>query len=156
MHLRARRAMRAYEQDRPRRPRSGEPDAQRVLEQFLTCLSAGDVAGVQALLAPDVQALTDAAGEFHANVRPILGRDNVMAGLFGLAKRSSPLRRMEWKTVNGLPAVLVEREPMAGFASRFLMTADFDAEGRIRRLYSVLASGKLAGLFFRAIKEHGT
>ena len=145
-HLRARRAMRTYENERSKGRIGSKGEARRVLEHFLSCLSSGDVAGVEALLAVEVRALSDAGGEFHANVRPVTGRANVAAALLGLARKSAPVMRQEWTTVNGQSAVLVERQTRPGFAARFLMTVDLDAEGRIRCLYAVLASAKLLAI----------
>jgi len=39
-----------------------------------------------------------------------------------------------------------EREPRAGFAPKWVVRAELGDDGRIVRLYTVLASGKLSGV----------
>jgi hypothetical protein len=62
----------------------------------------------------------------------------------GLAQKGSPVERMIVRLVNGVPALVCERSGQAREASRFVLTCDLDAQGRITRLYSVLATRKLA------------
>ena len=145
-HLRARRAMATYEalpaDDGPAR----RAVKLKALESFLACVASGDVAGVESLLAADVRALTDGGGEFHANVRPVVGPANVAALFVALAERSEPASRIEGTVLNGQPAVLVDRPARPGFASRFVITADTDGQGRLTRIYAVLASRKLTAV----------
>jgi hypothetical protein len=66
--------MSGYDSERGRPLRDRQATARAALEQFLACVSRGDVAGVESLLAADARALSDGGGEFHANVKPVLGR----------------------------------------------------------------------------------
>jgi hypothetical protein len=49
----------------------------------------------------------------------------------------------ELRVLNGLPALVVERLPTPGFASRFTLQAEMDDEDRLSQIYTVLASHKL-------------
>jgi RNA polymerase sigma-70 factor (ECF subfamily) len=143
-HLRARRAMAAYEASRrpPTLERQGRTRA--ALERFLDCVATGDVAGVEAMLADDVRAVSDAGGEFHSNRVPVSGRKKVAALFLGVAKKMGPLVRSEIRTLNGLPAFVGGTARRAGYAPTWVVQAEVDEEGRILRLYTVLASAKLA------------
>jgi RNA polymerase sigma factor (sigma-70 family) len=145
-HLRARRAMAAYEA--ARRPSTPERRARTraALERFLGCVAAGDVAGVEAMLADDVRAISDAGGEFHSNRVPVIGRKKVAALFLGVARGVGRLVRAEVRTLNGVAAFVGEREPRAGYAPKWVVQAELDDHGRIVRLYTVLASGKLGGV----------
>ena len=145
-HLRARRALAAY--DARRRPLTAEIQRRETaaLRQFLACVTAGDVAGVEAMLAAEARAVSDSAGEFHSNRVPVVGRRQVAALLVGVVKGIGPLRRAELRLLNGHPAVIAEREPKAGFGPRWVTQVDFDDRGRITNVYTVLATRKLSAI----------
>jgi RNA polymerase sigma-70 factor, ECF subfamily len=145
-HLRARRALAAY--DARRRPLTAEVQRRETvaLRQFLACVTAGDVAGVEAMLAAEARAVSDSAGEFHSNRVPVVGRRQVAALLVGVVKGTGRLRRAELRLLNGHPAVIVEREPKAGFGPRWVTQVDFDEGGRITNVYTVLATRKLSAI----------
>jgi hypothetical protein len=55
--------------------------------------------------------------------------------------------RITLQNLNGLPALVVETGlARAGFATRFTMHFELDREGRLRRLFTVLAPRKLSCL----------
>jgi RNA polymerase sigma factor (sigma-70 family) len=147
-HLRARRAMAAHDVSPAIGSRTPLADSSHALEQLLACVAAGDVAGVESLLAADVHALTDGGGEFRANVQPVAGAARVAALLVALAKRSAPPSRVTWAIFNGQAAAIVERPATPGFAPRVVVTADVNAAGRITRIYTVLASRKLTAVSY--------
>jgi RNA polymerase sigma factor (sigma-70 family) len=147
-HGRARRAMEAYDIDR----RPSTPDlrarTQETLSRFLACLARGDAAGIEALLAPAARAFTDGGGEFPAALRPIVGRDKVARLYLGGSRRFGADVDVRFRVLNGLPAVIVERADLPpGWAPRAVVQCELDAEGRIGRLYTVVATRKLVGLF---------
>ncbi len=146
-HLRARRAMAAYER-RPRLPIAVRPQqTQQALERFLGCLATGDVAGLESMLAKDVRMLSDGGGEFVAARRPVLGRDKVRRFLFGLAQKAGAAVRVDLRALNGVPAVVVDNPAApAQWARRTVLLLDLDAEGRIGTVYGVLATRKLTAL----------
>ncbi len=145
-HVRARRAMSAHDAERGSLTPTPTDAAKTALERFLTCISQGDVAAVESLLSADARALTDGGGEFHANIQPVVGRARVAALFVGLARHSEPPTRIEAHVFNGQPGFLIERLPRPGFASKFVITADVDAEGCVARIYTVLASRKLKAI----------
>jgi RNA polymerase sigma-70 factor (ECF subfamily) len=145
-HLRARRALAGYEARR--RPITAE--RQRVeraaLEKFLACVTKGDIAGVEAMLARDARALSDSAGEFHSNRVPVIGRVKVAALLVGVVKGLGRLRRVEVRILNGQAAVTAQREPKPGFGPRWVTQFEFDDHGQITGVYTVLATRKLTAI----------
>src|SRR5260221_1301313 len=145
-HLRARRALAGYEARR--RPLTVE--RQRLeregLQKFLACVSAGDVAGVEAMLARDARAVSDSAGEVHSNRGPVLGRGKVAALLVGVLKGLGRLRRAEVRVLSGQAAFIAEREPKPGFGPRWVTQLELDDRGQITRVYTVLATRKLTAI----------
>ena len=146
LHLRARRAMSAYDAERTSSTHKRHEAAKTALERFMTCVAEGDVAGFERLLAADARTLTDGGGEFHAGTGPVTGRKNVALLFVGLSKKSTAAVRMDLQTLNGQPAFIIQRLPREGFASKFVLTGDVDANGRLTRIYVVLASRKLTSV----------
>jgi RNA polymerase sigma factor (sigma-70 family) len=148
-HHRARRAMREYDRARCIPTRALQERTRAVLERFVAGLATGDRAAVEALLAEDVRAVSDGAGEVHAARVPIVGRARVARFYANLAARRGPLARLELRLLNGLPALVAELPPgPPGEARRFVLRCDLDAAGRIARLHTILAARKLAGVPF--------
>lgn len=151
-HLRARRAMESY--DRSRHPSVAEAreQARAALARFTEALVTGDLAAMETLLAADCRAASDGGGEFYAALNPILGRASVARFYQGIFAKFGGVPAVRVVEVGGMPALLVElpaRETggyaidASRLARRFVLQADVDREGRITRLYSVLASRKL-------------
>lgn len=171
-HLRARRAMLDYEAGRPGGPcdadrgPTGIGDVARpramaevrektwkALGHFTEALAGGDLSRMESLLAADCRATSDGGGEFYAALNPVLGARDVARFVVGIFTKYGGTPSVRPVTVGGLPALLVEmddreataraRVDLSRVARRFLMQVDVDAEGRITRLYSVLATRKL-------------
>lgn len=144
---RARRQMAGYDAERARRPDDPSEVTGRALAALFERLTAGDAAGVAALLADDVVALSDGGGEFHAARVPVVGRDRVARFLLGLLKLRGMPTRWHVAEVNGRPAVVAEFDHgREREAPRSVMAIDVDADGRVRRFYSVLARRKLTAV----------
>lgn len=149
-HHRARRAMDAYDRARVVPTASLQERTRQALTSFLGCLARNDVAGIEALLAHDARQLSDGGGEFHAARVPIVGRAK-LALFYGTAIRQAAKAerqvQFEIRSLNGLPALYV-LNPGAGpgYAPRLVLSFELDADGYIRRIYSVLASRKLTAL----------
>jgi RNA polymerase sigma-70 factor (ECF subfamily) len=144
-HLRARRAMRNY--DRNRLGRSSTAREKEALERFLDCLARGDSAGLEGLLAADVVGMGDGGGVYAASPRPLVGREAVMRLYLGTSRRLSAAVRVDFATLNHRPALVVDTPGApAGRAPRSVLLVHVDADGRIARLYSVLAPAKLEAL----------
>jgi RNA polymerase sigma-70 factor (ECF subfamily) len=144
-HLRARRVMESYD---ARRVRPRGPDAARsgrALEQLLACLATRDATALAALLAGDVRSTADAGGEFAAARREQVGAEAVARLYLGLQTRTGRVVRMTWHLLNGQPAVELQFEGgPSGWAPRVVLQCETDESGRITRLYSMMATCKLA------------
>jgi RNA polymerase sigma-70 factor (ECF subfamily) len=146
-HGRARRAMRAYDRERMALTRELRERTGAVLSRFLEALASRDRTAVEALLAADVRMLSDGAGEVHAARVPIVGRERVTRFWMKVGTLGTGGMRLGLRTMNGLPAVVVERDGARGREPRRVVVAcTLDAAGRIRRVYSVLASRKLSAV----------
>lgn len=144
---RARRSLAGYDAHRRANDleerRAGDADA---LGRLFAALVAGDTLAVEELLASDVEAHSDGGGELPAAKIILRGREQVgrvYANLVRLVTASSttPL------VVNGMAGALVEigEARWTVRAPRVVFAVETDDDGRIRRLYSVLASRKLIG-----------
>lgn len=148
---RARRAMAAYEAAR-RVPTAEQRERTReALGRFLAKLAARDVAGLEAMLAEDGVLVSDGGGEFAAAIVPIVGRARVADLLSKLVRDAEVAVRVV--DLNGLPAVTLEYGEARGhyahprYARRISLSIDLDSDGRVRRIWSVLATRKLVGVF---------
>jgi len=147
LHHRARSALLDY--DRQRAPAADRANlARQALARLMMAVTAGDVAGVEALLTADAQLLNDAGGEFVAALRPIRGKPKVARGMVALA-RKSPRAAAEVRWVNGFPSLVVtDPAPAPRHAGSFVLGIDVDASGSIRAVYAVLARAKLRRVRF--------
>jgi RNA polymerase sigma-70 factor (ECF subfamily) len=149
-HHRARRAMAGYDRDRcvPTRDRTAR--TQEALERFMMALSSNDTAAMESLLAEGVRHLSD-GGEYAAAHRPVVGRDRVLRLFFGLNRRVGRRTTFSIRTLNGLPALLIDfdiHQPRQ--APRGVVRVDVDEDGRITAVHAVLASRKLTAVRFDA------
>jgi RNA polymerase sigma-70 factor (ECF subfamily) len=93
-------AHRAREHVRARRPRytPAGPQHAEATERFLTACSTGDLAGVLAALAPEVELVTDGGGVVRAARRIIRGADKVSRALIAFVGDST-MAPLEWVPV---------------------------------------------------------
>lgn len=146
VHHRARQALEPYDATRASTRPTGEV-AERTaaaLRRFVTALASGDEAVLASVFADGAEAWNDGGGEFLAARRIVAGASRVAKLYLGLTKKSSPVQRFELRALNGVPAIVAERTAHQGEAPRFVLACDVDAEGKIVRLYTVLATPKLA------------
>lgn len=122
---------------------------QQAMMRFVTELAAGGSEQVARLLAQDVQAVNDGGGEFLAALRPVLGRERVFRFFVGLRKLAET-RAIAPGVYNGLPALLltVEHKRRERAAARSINLFEVDAAGQITRIYSIVATRKLAHVRF--------
>lgn len=147
-HHRARLAMQDYDASRaPGTPASRRQRAAAKLQEFLTHLQNQDVRAVERMLADDARFLADGGGEFYSATQPVVGRHRVARLLLGLAAKA-PDTRAEFRILNGEPALLAEQRPKPGFAPRYILRLDLDAQGRIREVHTILATDKLKAIAF--------
>jgi RNA polymerase sigma-70 factor (ECF subfamily) len=148
LHLRARRALEAYDEARCIPTPELRERHREALQRFLDCLNAQDARGLEALLAESVHTVTDADGEYTALAKPLVGRAPV-ARLYLMAAqhRQAGGTTTEIRLVNGLPAALVTLlAPVRNQAPRSLLRCELDDAGRIRLVQAILAPRKLARL----------
>jgi len=110
-HHGARAAMAAYDGGRQRPTASLQQATHAALLAFMQRLEARDIAGIEALLAEDVETTTDGGGDYQAALRTIVGRDKVTRFYFAVALSSSEVEG-DFVMLNGLPSV-VARVPGA-------------------------------------------
>lgn len=122
-----------------RRPREEVPaaEARAIMASFHRAIDTGDIGSLVGVLDPDVVLLTDGGGIRRASVHPIVGADNVVRWLAGVAYRDGePTARAT--VVNGQPALEVS---VAGEVDGIL-TARVEAS-RVTGLYYVRNPFKL-------------
>ncbi len=142
--FRARKRMKDYDRHRADLSPARREATRRALEQFLLYLNARDAEGLERLLAADVVTFSDGGGEVQAALRPIRGRDKLLRLINALNAKLRGTPRVEWRVLNGLPAVVFEDVvSTATRATRYTMHVELDDAGLIRRLDSVLAPSKL-------------
>jgi RNA polymerase sigma factor (sigma-70 family) len=145
--LRARKRMRDYDRQRVDLSPAKREATRRALEQFLLYLNERDAAGLESLLAADVVSLSDGGGEVQAALQPIRGRDKMLRLIAALNTKIKGKPRVEWRVLNGLPALLFEDvDSTATRATRYTVHIELNDDGHIRRLDSVLAPGKLTAV----------
>ena len=115
---------------------------QALLEAFLQAARAGDLAGLERILAEDVVSVSDGAGMVaRAARRPVSGRDKVARFVAGFADFFWTDTTLTWLTTNGAPSVLISHagEHIA------VLSIDASPEG-IEELRWVMVPDKLARL----------
>ena len=150
MHHRARSALSAYEARRTRRTPELVEKTRAALGRFLSALGSADGKTLESILHAEVRHLSDGGGEFFAARVPVVGRDRVGRLMVGLTKRLQDQPRFALRMVNGMPAVVMEREPGRKIAPRSVVQCEINEDGSIRAIYWVLASKKLTAV--RAIE----
>jgi RNA polymerase sigma-70 factor (ECF subfamily) len=148
-HHRARRAMAAYDRTRQPPTRSLQERTRAALERFMLAIATDDGAAIAGLLAPDVRAVSDGGGEFHAARVPVVGAAKVAKFFRRLNARRVPGERSAVRMLNGLPAIVFEfATGRPGDPPRGTFHVDLDADGRIRAIHSVLVTRKLGAVRF--------
>ncbi|MEW1831095.1 RNA polymerase sigma-70 factor [Streptomyces sp. NPDC088196] len=126
-----------------RRPRYEVDPAQRrdLTERFLAAAGEGDLAGLMAMLAPDVRLIGDSGGKSQAPLRVLESADNVGRFLVAVAGKGVPEMSFRFLELNGGPAVLI----LSGDTPDSVLQVDVSA-GRIRSVYIVRNPDKLRSL----------
>ncbi|ATB27294.1 sigma-70 family RNA polymerase sigma factor [Melittangium boletus] len=146
-HHRARGAMAAYDRERCVPTRDLQERTRRALEGFLGALASGDVEAAEALLAEPVRALSDGGGETFAARVPVVGVKRVALFYRRVYALSGAADALEVRMLNGLPALVARwNAPPPGKPASLVLRVDIGEDGRVREVYSVQASRKLAGL----------
>jgi len=139
----ASRARRHVEQDRPRFQTTRE-QREELGRRFFQAAEQGDLAGLEALLADDVQLTGDGGGKAPALARTLRGRSPVARTLMGWLSPETRLPgiRLQPTEVNGSPGLLVfdDRRRLV------VVTALEIAGGEIKAIRSVANPDKLGHL----------
>jgi RNA polymerase sigma-70 factor, ECF subfamily len=140
-------AARARQHVRSERPRfhPSKQDRERLTSAFKQAVQNGDAAELTEMLAEDIFLISDGGGRVPAALRPILGRDNVVRMILGLAakfRQHLPELQSTPATVNGL-AGFVFHDSSGPFQTLALETRD---DGKITVIYSVRNPDKLRHL----------
>lgn len=124
---------------RPRFAPSREQHSQ-ILGSFLQAVSAGDISGLQSLLAEGVVTYSDGGGKALAAKKPVLGGAAVARFLVGIA-RKGPVdpSAVEIANVNGWPALVLRK----GGRAAFVLGIETDG-AKIHAVHIVVNPDKLA------------
>ena len=135
-------AARARGHLRQARPRfdASQEDVARLAGAFMDAARRGDFAALSELLAEDAVLISDGGGKRPAALRPVVGREDIMALIKGLAWRGHwpPGVRVRLARINGYLGAILEDE--AG-----LTTVAFEpsADGRLGAIYLLRNPDKL-------------
>lgn len=142
-------ASRAREHVRASRPRFpiSKEDGSRLANAFFEATRSGDVQGLQALLADDVEFYSDGGGLKPAAINPLFGADRVSKFFGGFAKRANFVSpEIVYRgTINNLPGI-ISIEPDGTVQS----TAFEIRDGKIAAIYVVRNPEKLVHLNIRS------
>jgi RNA polymerase sigma factor (sigma-70 family) len=137
------RARRHVVQGRPRFPASRE-QRDELARRFFAAAEQGDLAGLEALLADDVQLTADGGGKAPALARSVKGRDRVSRALVAWVRRVSRLPGVSWR-----PAQLNENPGavLLDATGQVIGVCALDiVDGRIAAVYGIVNPDKLAHL----------
>jgi RNA polymerase sigma-70 factor (ECF subfamily) len=139
-------AARARSHVRDAKPRYAvsQEEAARLAVAFMAAARANDFETLRGLLAEDAVMITDGGGKGRAALRPLVGRDDVLALIKGLAWRGggwSGDEMVKLARINGYLGAIVQ-------SGDTLRTVAFepDGQGRIGAIYIVANPEKLVGV----------
>lgn len=138
-------AARARTHVRDNRPRFSvsQEDAAKLAAAFMAAASQGDMAALSSVLAQDAMMVTDGGGKRKASLRPMIGREDIIRLLEGIAWRAGgdqeawPLSFRAVR-INGYPGIVMERDDGP-------MTVAFQPgkDGKLAAIYMVRNPDKL-------------
>ena len=135
----ATRARAHVKETRPRFTVSQE-EAAKLAAAFMVAAAQGDMTALSAMLAQDAVMVTDGGGKRKAALRPLIGREDIVRLLEGLAWRGGEGQSLSFRSVriNGYPGLVLEREDGP-------MTVAFQPgeDGRLVGIYMVRNPDKL-------------
>ncbi|MCA9667635.1 MAG: sigma-70 family RNA polymerase sigma factor [Myxococcales bacterium] len=147
---RARRAMSSYDEARPVLDAPQRQAIEQALAQLFSCVVSGDVDGVVRVLDEKCEHIADSGGKVHASRRVLAGALRVARFLVGVTKKhvGAKLPSARFVELNGVPGVLIEGMALGdGFAERAATMVELGPDGRVLRVYQVLAPRKLLAVW---------
>lgn len=144
---RARSTLRAYDDERrPLGPELREETA-TALARLVACFESHDAGAMEALLAREVEALSDGGGRFYAAKKPVVGQGKVALFFASISAGDVGEIHVERRELNGLPGlVMYSPDAPEKFARRWSFAVAVGKGGLVRRVFSVLAPDKLVDL----------
>ena len=138
----ASRAREHVREAKPRYPLSAK-EGERIAAAFHVASRAGDVAGLQRLLADGVVFYSDGGGKSTAATKPVFGSSRVLRFYLGLARKSGFAESRVYRAlrIDGLPGFISVGED--GVAQTTALAIE---DGRIRAIYCVRNPDKLRHL----------
>ncbi len=137
----ATRARAHVKETRPRFTVSQE-DAAKLATAFMMAAAQGDMAALSAMLAEDAVMVTDGGGKRSAALRPLIGREDIVRLMEGLAWRGeSTALSFRAVRINGYPGLILERED--GPATVAFQPGE---DGKLAGIYMVRNPDKLGHL----------
>lgn len=114
----------------------------RMLAAFAQATNTGDPSLLEAVLCEDAILYSDGGGKTKAALLPIYGSDKVARFFVGVSNkfRDNPIVGVQVTLVNGQPGVILRR---AAEDFPTVMSFEFDASGKVTRMYSVRNPDKL-------------
>jgi RNA polymerase sigma-70 factor (ECF subfamily) len=139
-------ASRARDHVRDARPRFTVPqeEAARLAVAFMSAARDNDLEGLRALLAEDAVLISDGGGKRAAALRPMEGREEVVALIRGLAWRHDwphTVADVRLARINGYPGVILRTAD-----GLWTMAFQPDGTGRIAAIYVMANPDKLHGV----------
>jgi len=148
---RARKAMADYDSNRAPSKTDRSADVEAMLSRMLMCIAKRDLDEARRIFADDAVSVGDGGGVYHAARKRIVGADRIVNLYNDLALRASEDAHVEVRSMNGQPAIVgSDPSPRKPNSPRWVILVDLDPEGRIRRMYSVIAPQKLTGVAWPA------
>ncbi len=127
------------------RPRYSVPQdqAMRLAAAFMAATASQDFSALGELLAEDAVLISDGGGKRPAALRPMVGREDVLALLQGLAWRGAlpKIENMRPARINGLPGLIMKNPD--GLTT---MAFECSAEGLLAAIYIIRNPEKLTHL----------
>ncbi len=114
---------------------------QKVLNNFVSAMLNGDVAGLLTLVSPDITFISDGGGKAVSARRPIHGADKVARFLFGILNQVPADFTFEVGPANGNPAFIAFSAGKPYMVMAFEMDSD-----KIRNIYNVRNPDKMRHL----------
>jgi RNA polymerase sigma-70 factor, ECF subfamily len=117
------------------------PAHRQLLEAFLTAAHSGDTTNLTSLFRADITATSDGGGRVRASGTPLHGARYVANFVSSVSRRFWQDATLEFRELNGMPALYVERAAEGPLAVCFEFSGD-----QISHLYIVLNPEKLSQL----------
>ena len=117
------------------------PSDQGLVEKFMAASATGDMDGLMAIVAPDVELISDGGGKVRAAYRPLHGFDEVTQVVTTIAKKLEPGLTLTWTRLNGMIATLIKDGDQFHSATAYGI-----ADGQITAIYMIRNPDKLARL----------